>query len=713
MTESGLHLGGDPWTARERAEEEAVDPWGGAGRPPLTRWSLFAAGWWLSVVAGLSLVVVATWNTLPNVAHAEPAFWVIAGLVLLGELRPVITAGGYDTEGVVTSHAFVFAAMYLYGPWPAITILAIATLISELARRKAAWKVPFNVGQYSLSVGPAALIMYIWLANAGQPMPTLSEPAIGLAPADLLWVVAGWFAFFFTNNALVSMLAGDEGRTFSQDFFDDFSYYFITTFAVLALSPLVVFVADQPIYLPLLLLPLYAVYKTASISREKEHQSLHDALTGLPNRKMILTRLGESIDEARRTGVSVGFCLLDLDRFKEVNDTLGHHVGDRLLSVAAQRIAGALRPHDVVARLGGDEYAILLDPVRNSAAAAEVAQRVRAALTKPFHLEGMLFELEASVGVAVFPEHGEDVEPIVRRADVAMYLAKEERTGVEVYAADRDKNSASRLSLLGGLRSGLENGELQVYYQPKVSLGAGAVVGVEALIRWHHPVRGLVMPDEFIPMAEHSGLMGPLTAFVIDQSLEQVAKWKSAGLNVPVAVNVSMRDLHGPDLVHVVASALERHDLPASMLVLELTERVLTRDSEEVSGTLSSLRRLGVTVSLDDFGTGYSSMVLLKRLPITEIKVDRSFVSRLSLDDEDVTIVRSIVELAHGLGMTAVAEGVETQQVWDLLDDLGCDAVQGWYVSRPMDAEAATSWLLRHPSQQRALRVLRGGSEVS
>jgi len=700
--------------SQQRADaSESGELWPGVGRPPLTRPSLFAFGWWLSVIGGLALVAVATTQTLPSLESANPAFWVIAGLVLLGELRPVITAGGYDTEGVVTSHAFVFAALYLYGPWPAITILAAATLISELARRKAAWKVPFNIGQYALSVAPAALIMYIWLTGAGQSMPTLADPARGLGPADLLWVVAGWFSFFLTNNALVAMLAGDEGRTFSQDFFDDISYYFITTFAVLALSPLVVFVADQPIYLPLLLLPLYAVYKTASISREKEHQSLHDALTGLPNRKMILSRLGESIEEARRSKVSVGFCLLDLDRFKEVNDTLGHHVGDRLLSVAAQRIQGALRPKDVVARLGGDEYAILLDPVRNSAAAADVAQRVRQALTKPFQLEGMLFELEASVGVAVFPEHGEDVEPIVRRADVAMYLAKEERTGVEVYSADRDKNSASRLSLLGGLRSGLENGELHVHYQPKVSLGGGAVVGVEALIRWHHPVRGLVMPDEFIPMAEHSGLMGPLTEFVIDQSLQQVASWRSAGLDVPVAVNVSMRDLHGPDLVGVVAGALERHDLPASMLVLELTERVLTRDSEEVTGTLSSLRRLGVTISLDDFGTGYSSMVLLKRLPVTEIKIDRSFVSRLSLDDEDVTIVRSIVDLAHGLGMRAVAEGVETEQVWDLLDDLGCDAVQGWYVSRPLDAEAATSWLLRHPSQQRALRVLRGGSEVS
>jgi diguanylate cyclase (GGDEF)-like protein len=551
--------------------------------------------------------------------------------------------------------------------------------------------------------------MAVAMEFAGRAMPTLSAPLTpSLTEGDLTWIVLGWLAFFFTNNALFSLLA-DPGRTFAEDFFDDFNYYFFTTIAVLAIAPLITFLSEEPLYIPLLILPLLAVRKTASISREKEHQALHDSLTGLPNRKMILGELDERLRESERRGTHVAFCLLDLDRFKEVNDTLGHQVGDRLLAVVAQRIQGALRPNDLVARLGGDEYAILLDPVRSPEASVEVAQRVRQALTRPFHVEGMLFELEASIGVAVYPEHGVDVDAIVRRADVAMYLAKEERTGVELYVADRDHNSASRLALLGGLRSALEKNELQVHFQPKVSLSSGAVVGAEALVRWHHPQRGLVMPDEFIPMAEHSGLMAPLTEYVIDQSLAQVAKWRMAGLEVPVAVNVSMRDLHGRDLVAVVASSLERHDLPASMLVLELTERVLTRDSGEVKATLNALRRLGVAASLDDFGTGYSSMVLLKSLPISEIKIDRSFVSRLTADPGDVTIVASIIDLAHGLGMTAVAEGVESEQVHDLLQDLGCDAIQGWYVSRPLDADNATAWLLRHPSRQGGLRVLRGG----
>lgn len=681
-----------------------------ADHPSLIRPSMFAAGWWISVAGGLTLVGYALVVAIPELGSAEPAFWMMAGLLVLFELSPVIIGSGYDSEGVAISDAFVFAALYLYGPWPAIALISAATLVSEILKGKALWKIPFNIGQFALSVGAAALIMELSQAARGQPIPTLADPLAGLEAMDLTWILAGWLAFFAVNNALYSLLA-DEGRTFADDFFDDFGYYFFTTMAVLAVSPIVVFVSVEPAFLPLLLLPLYAVRKTASISREKEHQALHDSLTGLPNRKMILAELASRLDESRRRDVSIAFCLLDLDRFKEVNDTLGHQVGDRLLAVVAQRIQGALRPNDIVARLGGDEYGILLDPVRNADAAVEVAHRVRQALTRPFHVEGMLFELEASVGVAVSPEHGEDVDPIVRRADVAMYLAKEARTGVEVYVADRDRNSASRLALLGGLRTALENGELQVHYQPKVSLDSGGVVGVEALVRWHHPQRGLVMPDEFIPMAEHSGLMAPLTEHVIDVSLAQVARWRMAGLEVPVAVNVSMRDLHGRDLVGVVASALERHDLPASMLVLELTERVLTRDSGEVNATLNSLRRLGVAASLDDFGTGYSSMVLLKKLPISEIKIDRSFVSRLTADPGDVTIVASIVDLAHGLGMKAIAEGVESEEVWDLLRRLRCDAAQGWYISRPMDAENATAWLLRHPSQQRELRVLPGGAE--
>ena len=682
-------------------------------RPSLLRPSRFALFWWGSVLGGWLLLAVALWQTVPHLSSAPVQLWVLAGFVILGELLPVITAGGYDPHGVPTSHAFVFAVLYMYGPWPAVVLMAVGTLLSEIVRKKQPWRLFFNVGQYGLSLGAGAVVMIIAGHDAAMWPP--SNPTI--TASDLWWIVLTWFAFFFVNDALVAGTSQTDGVSFAEDFFDDFWYYFVTTFAVLALSPLMVFVSAVPVYLPLLLLPLFAVRKTAAISREKEHQALHDALTGLPNRKLLMQAIDEAIDACRPLLMAadddvvevehVGLCLLDLDRFKEVNDTLGHHVGDRLLELAAQRIQGALRPADVVARLGGDEFAVLLHPVRDEEAAVEVAQRIRGALVEPFHLEGLQLELEASAGVAVFPEHGEDAEHLMRRAEVAMYLAKEERTGVEVYLADRDVNSASRLALLGGLRTALETGELVLHYQPKVAMGAGAVVGVEALVRWQHPTRGMVMPDEFIPLAEHSGLMGPLTAFVIDTALAQAASWRASGLAIQVAVNVSMRDLHDPQLPGMVAGLLERYDLPASALQLELTERVLTRDAEGVAATLRAMRRLGVEISLDDFGTGYSSMVLLKHLPVNEIKIDRSFVSRLGVDPEDVTIVRSIIELAHGMGMRAVAEGVETDVVWDLLDELGCDAVQGWYVSRALDQAAATAWLMRHPSHGSRLRLLR------
>jgi EAL domain-containing protein (putative c-di-GMP-specific phosphodiesterase class I) len=339
-----------------------------------------------------------------------------------------------------------------------------------------------------------------------------------------------------------------------------------------------------------------------------------------------------------------------------------------------------------------------------------VALRIQQALAEPFRFEGVLLELEASVGIALFPDHGADVQQLQRSADVAMYLAKEERSGVEVYSADKDRNSTTRLGLLGALRQGIEGGQLELHYQPKVALATGAVVGVEALVRWRHPSRGLVFPDEFVPLAEHSGLMHRLTAHVVDAALEQAATWWSVGLEIPVAVNVSARDLHASTLAETVDRGLARHGLPASAIRLELTERVLMSDPERVSDTLAALERLGVRLSLDDFGTGYSSLVLLQRLPVSEIKVDRSFVKRLRSSPDDAKIVRSIVDLAHALGIDAVAEGVETEEIWDTLQDLRCDSAQGWYVSRPLSAERATEWLFRHPSRNPALRLLRGAT---
>jgi diguanylate cyclase (GGDEF)-like protein len=672
-----------------------------SARPSLARWSMFAATWHVSVWLGWSLVCVSALKVQPIMGSMPVTFWVIAALVLLGELRPVRTAGTYDANGTVTSTAFVFAILYLWGLWPAVLLQAGVAVTSELVKRKKTWILFFNVGQYVVSVSAAWLVMLV----AGVP-DGLAPTGRELQGKDLLWIVPTWLVWFGVNNALVSGVGADKGKTFIEVFTEDFSYYVVTTAAVLALSPLVVLAAEaSPWYVPLLLIPMFAVHQTARMSLNEQHKALHDPLTLLPNRKFLLTTLAQAVKPPQVAPFALA--LLDLDRFKEVNDTLGHHVGDQLLQLVAQRIQRVLRPEDLVARLGGDEFALYLPDVGSDRNAAEVAHRVREALVEPFQLEDVLLELEASIGIALYPQHGADVEQLLRRADVAMYLAKEQHTDVEVYDPARDHNSTDRLGLLASLRRALDAGELELHYQPKVALGDREVVGVEALVRWNHPVRGFIPPDEFIPLAETSGLMHRLTAFVVDTALGQVAAWRAAGLPVAVAVNISARDLHGSELARTVSEALARHRVPATLLKLELTERTLMSEHSRVVDTLVALEALDVELSLDDFGTGYSSMFMLKRLPVSEIKVDRSFVSRLADTDDDESIVRSIIDLAHALGLEAVAEGVETEEVWQRLIGLGCDTAQGWFVSRPMPALAATQWLQSHLSNVPGLRLVR------
>jgi predicted signal transduction protein with EAL and GGDEF domain len=352
-----------------------------------------------------------------------------------------------------------------------------------------------------------------------------------------------------------------------------------------------------------------------------------------------------------------------------------------------------LRPGDVVSRLGGDEFAVLLPDLPDEETARDIAVRTRGALSLPFDLDGLMLELEASVGMALYPTHASDSHTLLQRADVAMYVAKERRTGIEAYDPEKDRNSTARLSLLGDLRRAIEDGELELHYQPKAHLPDGMVMGVEALLRWHHPDRGMVPPDDFIPAAEQSGVMRPLTRYVVDHALSQVACWLVAGLDVQVAVNISMRDLHDPELVPFLRERFAAHAVPASALLLEITENVLMADPNGVAGTLRGLDELGVALSLDDFGTGYSSLVHLKRLPVSEIKIDRSFVQRMVEEEDDATIVRSIIDLGDALGLRVVAEGVETASAWDALSRMGCDAAQGWYLARAMPPKEATAWL--------------------
>ncbi|MFD4560005.1 putative bifunctional diguanylate cyclase/phosphodiesterase [Streptomyces sp. NPDC058469] len=463
--------------------------------------------------------------------------------------------------------------------------------------------------------------------------------------------------------------------------------------ALLGIAPLICVVGvAQPVLLPLFSIPLIALDSTLWMARARAEEQLRDPLTGLPNRQWLLERIWTALDDAERIGAKAALMLIDLDRFRSVNDTLGHLAGDRLLLQIADRLRVALPRGAEAARLGGDEFAVLLPVADSTTSATRVARNLVVALSSPLDLDGLTLVLEASAGVAVFPDHALDAEGLLRRADVAMYQAKRDRTGVEVYESKRDSNTPDRLGLLGDLRRALDAHEVQVHYQPKVRFD-GQVAGLEALVRWVHPERGKVPPDEFIAIAESSGLMPHLTEYVLDTALAQVARWRAQGLFVPVAVNVSPRDVHTPGFAGSVAARLARHGVPPGSLQLEITEHVLLEDPQRAADTLNGLTGHGVKMSLDDFGTGYSSLVHLRRLPVSELKIDRSFVARLAVDTEDAEIVRCTVDLAHSLGLLVVAEGVEDDETWERLRDLGCDAVQGWLVAAAMPPEDMTAWL--------------------
>ncbi|MFE1839546.1 putative bifunctional diguanylate cyclase/phosphodiesterase [Streptomyces sviceus] len=469
--------------------------------------------------------------------------------------------------------------------------------------------------------------------------------------------------------------------------------------ALLGIAPLVCVVATaKPVLLPLFSIPLIALDSTLWMARARAEEQLRDPLTGLPNRQWLLERIWSALDDAERIDARAALMLIDLDRFRSVNDTLGHLAGDRLLLQIADRLRLALPRGAEAARLGGDEFAVLLPIADSTTSATRVARNLVAALSSPLDLDGLTLVLEASAGVAVFPDHAVDAEGLLRRADVAMYQAKRDRTGVEVYESKRDSNTPDRLGLLGDLRRALDAHEVQLHYQPKVRFD-GQVAGLEALVRWVHPERGKVPPDEFIAIAESSGLMPHLTEYVLDTALAQVAEWRAQGLYVPVAVNVSPRDVHTPGFAGSVAARLARHGVPAGALQLEITEHVLLEDPSRAADTLAALTGHGVKMSLDDFGTGYSSLVHLRRLPVSELKIDRSFVAKLAVDTEDAEIVRCTVDLAHSLGLLVVAEGVEDDETWERLRDMGCDAVQGWLVAAAMPPEETTAWLLARGSR--------------
>ncbi|MEU8260706.1 bifunctional diguanylate cyclase/phosphodiesterase [Micromonospora sp. NPDC048999] len=768
------------------------------------------------VVAIGALAVLVSAGPLARLPDRLPgmpaAFWTMAVLAVACDARPFVPPGRRRASAVFPSTCFTFAILLGWGLGPAVAVQAVAVAVSGWRLGYALWRTGFNAAQYACALGAAYLVTRLGagdLFHSGQ-LRWAEVAAVGGA-------AAAWFA---VNYGLVTTAIRVRfGARWWPRVRLGLGYELLSTGSLLLLAPVLIAAARASAALiPLVLVPLFAVYRMARLSTEREQLAALDPLTGLPNRKALLAEVAEQVHlHAERAArgepdAHLALLLLDLDRFKHVNDALGHAVGDRLLVEVSARLTAVVGEGDLVARLGGDEFAIVVPRLTGTDHARELADRVVAALAEPVPLDGLPLDVGGSIGIAIFPEHGEDFVTLMRHADVAMYDAKHRNDTVAVYAAESDHNSAERLSLLADLRRVLETtpavaaqeppgvrggdgatlapapgltgptrdgralprnggraggaartsggsgrwrlrrrerveaphndelinrivanadpirrraratgpeavsrvrvesspvaggaddpagdpGEITMYYQPQIEIATGEVVGVEALLRWWHPRRGMVDPGELIQVAEQSAVMRLLTRRVVDDVVEQLAKWSAAGLTLRAALNVSVRDLHTGEIADQIADRLAGYGVRPDRLQVEITEGALMADPRRVLASISQLHRIGVGIALDDFGTGYSSLQHLRRLPLSEVKVDRSFVLGMAEDPDDAAIVRSMIELAGALGLRVVAEGVEDERTWRLLHAAGCDIAQGWFHARPMPAGELVAWLSRY-----------------
>jgi diguanylate cyclase (GGDEF)-like protein len=515
------------------------------------------------------------------------------------------------------------------------------------------------------------------LEEAQRPFVTLERQVFALSFLILLIAVLAAVLFARTVSRPLQVLADGAGRIERGDY----------------VSPIVVKQEDEIGHLA----TAFNAMQAAIAAREDQimFQSTHDALTGLPNRTRFLSRVSHAIAASKRlsakggSGPSVGMIVMDVDRFKDVNDTLGHNFGDQLLIEIGRRLEQTIGTSDKVARLGGDEFAVRF----TNADATDIAARVGIAFHAPFVLGDVSIEVNASLGIAIYPDHADDADTLMKRADIAMYEAKKNQAGVAVYDSGRDEHSLRRLSLMMELRQAIAGDELELYYQPKIDIATARVVHAEALVRWNHPKHGVMRPDEFIPLAEQSGKIGLITKWVIRKAIAQCAAWRREGLDLTVAVNLSALDLFDSELPTFISGLLADAGLPAEKLVLEITESAVMKDATRAQKILADLKRRGLCLAIDDFGTGYSSLAHLKRLPVDELKIDKSFVQNLTEKaSDDLVIVRSTIELGHNMGLVVIAEGVETAESWRILKRLGCDMAQGYYMSPPLPVGAIGDW---------------------
>ena len=608
------------------------------------------------------------------------SFVLLAAFVVTGELRPIAISRGDDVDYITLSVAFVLPVLAVGGVALAIVVLMIASLVDDCLGRRGVRKAAFNVGQYTLSL-LAARTCFALLT--GQPV---IGPGDEFERGHVLPLLLAGAVFVLVNHALVAAaMALWTRQPFFRMALSDLLFSLTTQGVLVAIAPLAaVSLSLGPEFVALIAVPVLALQLSAAQAMRREQEALHDSLTGLGNRELLRQRLQRGLDHAAEDGTAgPGLVLIDLDHFKDVNDTLGHPVGDELLCQVANRLTAVVGDRGQVARLGGDEFAVVVPGAL--AQAEEVARSLMESFDEAVLVGDLRLLVRASAGIAAAPAHGLTPSELMKNSDVALYDAKSERGRSSTYVPELDVNSVDRLQLLDDLRIALDEDRLGIAFQPQVRIWDGKVVGVEALVRWNHPGRGEVPPDVFVPLAENAGMIPRLTAFVLDVGLAELARWTADGHVVRLAVNVAARQLSDLALPQLVAATLERHDVPASQLVLEVTETGILSDPVRVDVVVRELRRLGVGIAVDDYGTGHASLSYLKRLEVDELKVDRSFVVDMAHRPNDYIIVRSTVALARDLGLRVVAEGVEDADTSQALLALGCDVAQGWHHGRPVD----------------------------
>jgi diguanylate cyclase (GGDEF)-like protein len=591
----------------------------------------------------------------------------LAAFTLIGELYPIRFAG-HDGELTIAS-SFLLAMLLIAGPLPVVIVQIAATTTAELVRRKPLQRLTYN----------AAMLVVCWTATGALWEALRRHPGDPLARGNAGAALAATLLFFLLNLTLARLpVAVQHGRSFLSTLLANLAFEAWTTLILFSLSPIVVAVAlEHPLLLPILGVPAIAIHRGGRDAVVNEFLATHDRLTGLPNRAL----LDERLQRALQGGGGVAVLVMNLDHFTDVNDTLGHPCGDELLQALALRLQHAVPAGATVARTGGDEFAVA---VPLGGGPAELARTLLAALDDPFEIGTLNLRIGASIGIACAPAHGDNAGLLLQRADIALQTAKAQRRPWVVYADDQDHHSPLRLQLASELRDALANEQLELHYQPLITLADGRLDRVEALMRWRHPERGLVPPDQFVPLAERTGLIRELTSFALGEALAQLARWREQGLSTRVAVNLSVHNLV-ETLPGEIAALLALNGLEPDVLELELTESMIMAEPERAASVLGELRAMGLELAVDDFGTGYSSLSYLRQLPVTSLKIDRSFVT-------DTTIVSAIVELAHALGLKITAEGVEEAETRDRLRELGCQRAQGYLFSRPLPPADLLAW---------------------